>query len=63
MALLDPVVILAFLGGVSLAYVIGRVVREILRRRRAAKFVPGPDPRSRQVKRAHKRRLKKSERI
>lgn len=62
MALLDPIVIFAFACGLGLAYVIGRIVREVLRRRREAKFVAGPDTRSRQVKRAQRRRRKKADR-
>ena len=59
MALLDPIVLLVFFGALGLTYLVGRVIRGFLQRRRSAKTVAGPDLRSRQVKRAHKRQLKK----
>ena len=62
MALLDPIILIAFFGGLGLAYLIGRAVRTLIRKRRAAKAVREPDLRSRQVKRAHKRRRQKGER-
>jgi hypothetical protein len=62
MALLDPIVLIAFFGALGLTFLIARMVRKLVDKRRAAKTVRGPDLRSRQVKRAQKRRLQKSDR-
>ena len=62
MALLDPIILIAFFGGLGLTFLIARMVRKLVDKRRAAKTVRGPDRRSRQVKRAQKRRLQKNDR-
>ena len=55
----DPLFLITFFGGLAVAFVIARSIRRLIDRRRARNHVPGPDTRSRQVKRAHKREAKK----
>lgn len=59
MMLTDPLFLITFFGGLAVAFVIARTVRRMIDRRRARNVVPGPDTRSRQVKRAQKREAKK----
>lgn len=59
MMLTDPLFLITFFGGLAVAFVIARSVRRLIDRRRARNVVPGPDLRSRQVKRAQKREAKK----
>ena len=58
-ALLDPLLLIIFLGGLVLAFVIARSVRRLIDRRQARNTVAGPDTRSRQVRRAQRRQTQK----
>lgn len=58
-ALLDPTVLVTFFGGLAVAFFIARGIRRFIDRRKARRFVPGPDTRSRQVRRAHRRQARK----
>lgn len=55
----DPIFLLVFFGGLAVAFLVARGIRRLIDRRKARKFVPGPDTRSRQVKRAHRRQVRK----
>ena len=59
MMLNDPLVLMVFIAGLALAFVVARGIRRLIDRRRARNFVPGPDTRTRQVRRAQRREARK----
>lgn len=58
----DPLFLVTFFGGLAVAFLIARGIRRLVERRKARRFVPGPDTRSRQVRRAHRRQARKGDR-
>jgi hypothetical protein len=59
MMLSDPLFLVAFFGGLAVAFLIARSIRRLIDRRRARNVVAGPDTRSRQVRRAQRREARK----
>ena len=62
MMITDPLFLITFFGGLAIAFLVARGIRRMIDRRKARHFVPGPDMRSRQVRRAHKRQVRKMDR-
>ena len=62
MMITDPLFLITFFGGLAVAFLVARGIRRMIDRRKARHFVPGPDTRSRQVRRAHKRQVRKMDR-
>lgn len=62
MFLTDPLFLLIFFGGLAVSFLVARAIRRFIDRRRARNYVHGPDTRSRQVKRAHRRQARKMKR-
>jgi hypothetical protein len=58
----DPLFLITFFGGLAVAFLIARGIRRFIDRRKARRFVRGPDTRSRQVRRAHRRQARKVDR-
>lgn len=63
MFLSDPLFLVTFFGGLAVTFLIARAIRRVIDRRRARRHVHGPDNRSRQVKRAHRRQARKINRL
>lgn len=59
MFLTDPLFLVIFFGGLALSFLVARGIRRLIDRRRARRYVHGPDTRSRQVKRAARRQSRK----
>ena len=58
----DPFFLIIFFGGLAASFFIARAIRRFIDRRRARTYVHGPDTRSRQVKRAARRHMRKTRR-
>jgi hypothetical protein len=58
----DPLFLVTFFGGLAVAFFIARGIRRFIDRRKARPVVAGPDTRSRQVRRAHRRQTRKIDR-